>query len=170
MSDTQPDLTHCTTWIDHIPVIWFEPQVKHSKRQLIIFLHHLGGSKETTVPFLHNLAERGYVALSFDAWQHGERGSRLLFLRLEDHTEPGIIRAGRRTVGLTLCGNVGGNCNPSPLEMGHGAHKQGKPPTVVAIGPHGATSLGPDRGGLETGGQVSYPGGDSVMQRPLGWC
>ncbi len=41
----------------------------------MIFLHHLGGSKESTVPLLQDLADRAYVALSFDAWQHGERGS-----------------------------------------------------------------------------------------------
>ncbi|WML48394.1 alpha/beta hydrolase [Neobacillus sp. PS3-34] len=63
-----------TAWVDHIPVIWFEPQVDSSTRQLIIFLHHLGGSKETTIPYLEDLAAKGYVALSFDAWQHGERG------------------------------------------------------------------------------------------------
>lgn len=75
MSDTQSHLTRFTKWVDHIPVIWFEPQIQLSNRRLVVFLHHLGGSKETTIPFLQDLAAKGYVALSFDAWQHGERGS-----------------------------------------------------------------------------------------------
>ncbi|UUZ78940.1 alpha/beta hydrolase [Paenibacillus sp. P26] len=75
MSDPQLDLERFTNRVDHIPVIWYEPRVQCSKRQLVIFLHHLGGSKETTEHFLQDLAARGYVALSFDAWQHGERGT-----------------------------------------------------------------------------------------------
>ena len=64
-----------TQWVDHIPVIWVEPQGHSSKRQLIIFLHHFSGTKESTVPLLQDLAAKGFVALSFDAWQHGERGT-----------------------------------------------------------------------------------------------
>ncbi len=75
MSNTEQITGGSTEWVDHIPVIWFEPQVHRSKRQLVIFLHHLGGSKETTVPYLQDLAAQGFVALSFDAWQHGERGT-----------------------------------------------------------------------------------------------
>lgn len=59
--------------IDHIPVIWIEPQ-ESQKRRLVIFLNHLGGRKEATFPYLQDLAAKGFVALSFDAWQHGERG------------------------------------------------------------------------------------------------
>lgn len=75
MSNTQQTQIGSTSRVDHIPVIWFEPQGDCSKRQLIIFLHHLGGKKETTIPFLQDLASKGFVALSFDAWQHGERGT-----------------------------------------------------------------------------------------------
>jgi dienelactone hydrolase len=75
MGNPQSDLDRFTRLVDHIPVIWYEPRVQRTKHQLIIFLHHLGGSKETTERFLQDLAEKGYVALSFDAWQHGERGT-----------------------------------------------------------------------------------------------
>ncbi|WP_374989318.1 alpha/beta fold hydrolase (plasmid) [Priestia megaterium] len=75
MSNTHQVPAYSTAWVDHIPVIWFEPQGDCSKRQLIIFLHHLGGTKESTIPFLQDLAAKGFVALSFDAWQHGERGT-----------------------------------------------------------------------------------------------
>jgi dienelactone hydrolase len=44
-------------------------------RQLILFLANLSGTKERTIPFLQDLAAAGFVALSFDAWQHGERGA-----------------------------------------------------------------------------------------------
>jgi dienelactone hydrolase len=63
-----------TKWVDHIPVIWVEPQIYVPDRRLVIFLHPFSGSKETMVPILRELAREGYVALSFDAWQHGERG------------------------------------------------------------------------------------------------
>jgi len=33
----------------------------------------LSRSKEDTVPFLKELAGAGFVAVGFDAWQHGER-------------------------------------------------------------------------------------------------
>ena len=36
-------------------------------------MHFLGGSKEAMVPFLLRLAEAGVTAVSFDAWQHGQR-------------------------------------------------------------------------------------------------
>lgn len=75
MDANHSPLAGSTEWIDQIPAIWFEPQLQRSKRQLVIFLHHLGGTKETTIPYLQDLAARGYVALSFDAWQHGERGT-----------------------------------------------------------------------------------------------
>jgi dienelactone hydrolase len=75
VSNNQQAPTSSTAQVDHIPVIWFEPQGDYSKRQLIIFLHHLGGAKETTIPFLQDLAAQGYIALSFDAWQHGKRGT-----------------------------------------------------------------------------------------------
>jgi hypothetical protein len=41
----------------------------------MIFLPPLGGSKELVVPYLQDLADAGFVALSFDPWQHGERST-----------------------------------------------------------------------------------------------
>jgi dienelactone hydrolase len=38
-------------------------------------LPFLGGSKQDSIPFLHELANAGFVAVSFDPWQHGERGT-----------------------------------------------------------------------------------------------
>jgi len=64
-----------SAWIDHIPAIWFEPQSPQPSRRLAIFLTGLSGSKESVVPFLTDLASAGFVALSFDNWEHGERTS-----------------------------------------------------------------------------------------------
>ena len=62
-------------WVDHIPVLWVEPQNQSPVRRLVLFLPHLTGAKESTLQFLQNIAAAGYVALSFDPWQHGERGT-----------------------------------------------------------------------------------------------
>lgn len=63
------------TTVDHIPVIWCEPTSEVKKNQLALFLHPLAGNKEWAEPFLQDLAAKGYTALSFDAWQHGERNN-----------------------------------------------------------------------------------------------
>ncbi|MEW6187543.1 MAG: prolyl oligopeptidase family serine peptidase [Thermodesulfobacteriota bacterium] len=61
--------------IDHIPVIWFEPETRPPQRKLAIYLMGLSGKKEDTIPFLQDLAKAGFVAPSFDNWMHGERTS-----------------------------------------------------------------------------------------------
>jgi dienelactone hydrolase len=61
--------------VDHIPVLWLEPVIGRSTRQLVLVVTGLGGTKETTLPLLGDLALAGFVALSLDAWQHGERGN-----------------------------------------------------------------------------------------------
>lgn len=60
--------------IDHLPAIMVEPPEQASPRQLVIWLDHFGGRKEDTLPMLNHLASKGFVTLSFDTWQHGERG------------------------------------------------------------------------------------------------
>jgi dienelactone hydrolase len=64
-----------SAWIDHIPALWCEPQTRRSTRQLIVFVPPFSGTKELMLPYLQDLAAAGFVALSFDPWQHGERGS-----------------------------------------------------------------------------------------------
>ncbi len=62
--------------MDHIPILWLEPPLGGPARQLVVALPGLSGTKESMVtPFLQDLAARGFVALSFDPWQHGERGT-----------------------------------------------------------------------------------------------
>jgi len=62
--------------VENIPVQWVEPNSKlYGPRRLIIFLPHFSGTKESVTRFLTDLAGAGFVALSFDPWKHGERGS-----------------------------------------------------------------------------------------------
>lgn len=62
-----------TTRIDHIPAVWLEPREPQPARRLAIFLTGLSGSKESVLSYLEDLAAAGFVALSFDTWEHGER-------------------------------------------------------------------------------------------------
>ena len=64
-----------SAWVDHIPVLWFEPPAPRAVRRLVLFLPNLSGTKEGMIPFLQDLAAAGFVALSLDPWQHGERGT-----------------------------------------------------------------------------------------------
>jgi uncharacterized protein len=57
------------------PVVWVEPSPRRPEPPLALWLHHLSGTKEGTIPFLQELAGVGFVAVSFDAWQHGQRGT-----------------------------------------------------------------------------------------------
>jgi len=62
-----------STWIDHIPAIWIEPQNMAPGGRLAIVLNGLSGTKEGVTSYLSDLAEAGFLALSFDAMKHGER-------------------------------------------------------------------------------------------------
>ena len=64
-----------TIWIDHIPALYLEPPTSQKTRRLVITLPGLSGTKESMRPILQDLAAAGYYALSFDPWQHGERGT-----------------------------------------------------------------------------------------------
>ncbi|OGO40508.1 MAG: hypothetical protein A2147_04880 [Chloroflexi bacterium RBG_16_57_8] len=75
MSNMSRGAASSTVWVDHIPVLWLEPGVRRPVRRLILVLPGLGGTKERTLPFLQDIAAAGFVALSFDPWQHGERGT-----------------------------------------------------------------------------------------------
>ena len=59
--------------VEQIPLIWAEPTNPSASRKLVIWLPGFSGTKESVAPQLRDLADAGYVALSFDPWQHGER-------------------------------------------------------------------------------------------------
>jgi dienelactone hydrolase len=75
MSETTVPPTSASTLVDHIPVVWFTPSPRRSASKLVIWLNGLSGTKEQMSPYLQELAVAGFVALSFDAWQHGARGT-----------------------------------------------------------------------------------------------
>ncbi|MBO0839554.1 MAG: alpha/beta hydrolase [Sciscionella sp.] len=58
--------------VDDVPVVWIEPD--GPAKTLALWLTHLAGSKDQTLPVLRRLAGAGCVAMSFDPWRHGERG------------------------------------------------------------------------------------------------
>jgi uncharacterized protein len=66
---------HNTHQVDHIPVVWVEPSAPMPEAPLALWLPALSTNKEWVLPFLHELAAAGFVAVSFDPWQHGERAT-----------------------------------------------------------------------------------------------
>jgi uncharacterized protein len=58
--------------IGEIPVLWEEP-ASGAERRLVIWLPGFSSRKEDVQPYLLDLARAGYVALSFDPVDHGER-------------------------------------------------------------------------------------------------
>jgi uncharacterized protein len=79
MTMRRTDLDHeamaSNTRVDHIPVVCVEPPRGEAQAPLAIWLPALGTNKEWVVPFLAELAEAGFVAVSLDPWQHGERAT-----------------------------------------------------------------------------------------------
>jgi hypothetical protein len=61
--------------MDGIPVVWIQPEDQDGDARIALWLPWLTGTKETTIPFLAELARRGFTAVSFDLWQHGERAT-----------------------------------------------------------------------------------------------
>lgn len=62
---------HRTT-VDYVPVIWCEPGDNRTGH-VAVWLNGMGGRKDDLVPYLEDLAARGFLAVSFDTYQHGER-------------------------------------------------------------------------------------------------
>src|ERR671936_375998 len=75
MTADQAALAAGTHLVDHIPVIWRTPQHRRASLPLTLWLPALGVDKEWVAPFLDQLAAAGLVAVSFDLWQHGQRGT-----------------------------------------------------------------------------------------------
>lgn len=59
-----------------IPVLFIEPEDSHEKK-LVIFLGGLGSTKESLITYLRDIANKGFYALAFDNYEHGERGSEI---------------------------------------------------------------------------------------------
>ena len=61
--------------IDNIPVIYIAPEQPTQAKQLVIWIPYFTGTKEAMQPYLEQLVAAGFIALSLDPWQHGERGT-----------------------------------------------------------------------------------------------
>ncbi|MBV7330413.1 hypothetical protein KFU94_19635 [Chloroflexi bacterium TSY] len=61
-----------TATVSDIPLLWAEP-TQVANRKLVIWLPGFTDSKEAVREYLRELAVAGYVALSFDPVDHGER-------------------------------------------------------------------------------------------------
>jgi len=60
--------------IGSIPILYLrEKEPRQREPHLVLWLTGFSGSKESVEPQLRDLASRGYVALSWDPYQHGER-------------------------------------------------------------------------------------------------
>jgi dienelactone hydrolase len=66
------DLQVIRTRVKDIPTLVVAPKETKGRR-LIVWLTGFSGSKEAVEPQLRELARNGFVALSFDPYQHGER-------------------------------------------------------------------------------------------------
>jgi uncharacterized protein len=75
MSETPSYPAYSKERVDDIPVIWYEPRRHRDQRRLAIMVTGLTGSTKDTLPYINDLADAGFLALSFDPWQHGGRGT-----------------------------------------------------------------------------------------------
>jgi len=71
----QIDNSPASTHVDNIPLIWITPENWQPSTRLTIWLPWGTGTKEDTQPNLQQLASAGFLAMSFDPWLHGERGT-----------------------------------------------------------------------------------------------
>lgn len=61
--------------VDGVPVLWVPPVAGSAGAPVALWLPGLSQTKQDTLPVLRALAGAGYLAVSFDPWQHGERGT-----------------------------------------------------------------------------------------------
>jgi hypothetical protein len=74
-SDAELTAPLVAEWVDGIPVIWAEPAQRRDGNQLVLWINGFGNVKEQLDRNLLDLSKRGFIAVSFDAWQHGLRGT-----------------------------------------------------------------------------------------------
>jgi uncharacterized protein len=77
------------TIVSGIPVLWEEPP-QENKQRLVIWLPGLTDSKEGMHHYLKELASAGYVVVSFDPVDHGERSR---FDEIPNNANDGSFRA-----------------------------------------------------------------------------
>ena len=58
--------------VDEIPLVWYEPEGLE-KRQLVIWLVGFSSDKDTGIREAETIPKAGFLVLSFDPDQHGDR-------------------------------------------------------------------------------------------------
>ena len=71
MHNLDENISVSSSHVDHIPLIWITPDRQQQSTRLAIWLPGGMGKKEDTLPCLQQLVRAGFVAISFDPWQHG---------------------------------------------------------------------------------------------------
>ena len=61
--------------VDEIPLVWYEPEGLE-RRQLVIWLAGFSWDKDTGIREAETIAKAGFIVLSFDPDQHGDRRKR----------------------------------------------------------------------------------------------
>jgi hypothetical protein len=79
-----------TTLVGDVPVAHLQPDVRADRPPLALWLPHLTGTKEDCIPVLQRLAAAGYLAISIDPCQHGERAHESGEVATPDWTRPGM--------------------------------------------------------------------------------
>ncbi len=59
--------------VQEIPLLWCEPESRTDFHRLVIWLPGFSGHKEAMIPYLQELAQASFVAVSFDPFEHGAR-------------------------------------------------------------------------------------------------
>src|SRR5215207_2560910 len=73
MTSKSADNSISTAVVDHIPMLWIEPERRRPSPSLALWVPPFSFAKEWTVPFLRQLADLGFVAVSLDPFEHGQR-------------------------------------------------------------------------------------------------
>jgi uncharacterized protein len=78
--------------VDGVPVLYVRPVGNTEASKLALWLPSFAQTKESTLPYLRELAKLGFVAVSLDPWQHGERGFESPQRLISRVFEPGRFR------------------------------------------------------------------------------
>lgn len=87
--------------VDGIHVLYLEPSTPQLQRRLAIFLTGLSGVKEEQAAYLKDMADKGFIALAFDNYLHGERGTETSE-QILDRTFTNMRRHGWTILGQTI--------------------------------------------------------------------
>lgn len=89
----QERLSIATERTERVPLLLVSRPGETGRRPVVIALHGTGGAKESMLPWMTALADRGFLAVGMDARHHGERAKPIP--GLDDPYESAMLRAFR---------------------------------------------------------------------------